>query len=134
MSFTATILRSYTDISKTAISYQETVTDDTQLPAFDGQIAASTSNVEIYVTLTLANLKAFMVRSDQAVTLYTNNPSGSSPQDTISLVANQCRIWTLQTDGSGACPFAGNVTAMYVTNPGGIVANLSIRGICHQHS
>jgi hypothetical protein len=134
MSFSATILRSYTDSSKTPIQFSETVTDDTQLPAFDGQIAAATSNVEIFVTITLSKLMAFMVRSDQAVTLYTNNPSGSSPQDTISLVAGQCRIWTLQTDGSGACPFAGNVTAMYITNAGGTVANVSIRGICHQHS
>jgi hypothetical protein len=134
MSFSATVLRSYTDSSKTPIQFQETVTDDTQLPAFDGQIAAATNNVEIFVSFTLANLKAIVLQCDQAVTIYTNNPSGSSPQDTIPLVLGQARIWTLQTDGSGACPFAGNVTTMYVTNTGGTIANLKIRGICHQHS
>jgi len=134
MSFTHTILRSYTDISNKAISYQETVIDDTEIPSFDGQIAAAGTNVQIHVAFTVANLKSVVLQCDQAVTIYTNNPSGSSPQDTIPLVAGQAKIWTLQTDGSGACPFAGNVTTMYVTNPGGTVANLKIRGICHQHS
>ena len=47
MSFTATILRSYTDSSKLPIQFQETVIDDTQLPAFDGQIAAATPTLSV---------------------------------------------------------------------------------------
>jgi hypothetical protein len=134
MSFTHTVLRSYTDVSKVAIQFSETIVDDSEIPSFDGQIAAATSNVQIHVAFTQANLKSVVMKCDQAVTIYTNNPSGSSPQDTIPLVAGQARIWTLQTDGSGACPFSGNVTTMYVSNAGGTIANLQIRGICHQHS
>jgi hypothetical protein len=133
MSFTATITRSYSDGSK-LITFLETVTDDTDLPSFDGTVAATSANVELFIAFTLANLKAVALKSDQAVTIYTNAPSTGAPQDTIALTAGQVKIWTLQTDGSGGCPFAGNVTAMYVTNPGAAVANISIRGICHQHS
>jgi hypothetical protein len=134
MSFSHTRQVSYTDISNKAISYSESITDDSELPAFDGQIAASGTNVEIYVAITVAHLKSVCISCDQAVTLYTNNPSGSSPQDTIAVAAGQVKTWTLQTDGSGAIPFAGNVTAIYVTNSASTVANLKIRGICHQHS
>ena len=132
--FTATILRSYSDTSLTAISFQESVTDDTLAPAFDGQVAAAGVNVELALAFTLANLRAIALQSDQPITLYTNAPSTGAPQDTIALVKGQAKIWTLQTDGAGACPFAGNVTAVYATNPGVAVANLRIRGISHQHS
>jgi hypothetical protein len=132
--FTAVILRSYADSSLAAISFQETVVDDTLLPAFDGQVAAGGVNVELFVSFTKANLKAIALQSDQPITLYTNAPSTGAPQDTIALVKGQAMIWTLQTDGSGECPFAGNVTAMYATCPGATLANVKIRGICHQHS
>ncbi len=134
MSFTHTILRSYTDISGKAISYNEQITDDSEIPAFDGQIVGAGTNVQIHIAVTQTNMKSLCISCDQAVTIYTNNPSGSSPQDTIPLVAGQTKVWTLQTDGSGANPFSGDVTTAYITNPGSTVANLKIRGICHQHS
>jgi hypothetical protein len=133
MAFTHTILRSYTDTSKTPLSYQEQITDDTEL-GFDGQIAAAGANIQVHFACTRANLKALSIKCDQAVTIYTNDLSSGSPQDTIPLVAGQNKIWTLQTDGLSACPFSGNVTTIYVTNPGGNAANLQIRGIAHQHA
>ncbi len=134
MAFTHTILRSYTDVSGKPISYSEAITDDSEIPSFDGSIVAAGANVQIHVALTKANLKSVVMKCDQAVTIYTNDLSSGSPQDTIPLTAGQAKIWTLQTDGSGACPFSDNVTTMYVSNPGGTVANLQIRGIAHQHS
>lgn len=134
MAFTHTISRSYQDVSGKPIGFTEFVTDDSEIPSFDGQVAAAGTNVQIHIAFTKANLKSVLLKSDQAVTIYTNDLSSGSPQDSIALTAGQAKIWTLQTDGSGACPFSGNVTTMYVTNPGGVVANLQIRGIAHQHS
>lgn len=134
MAFTHSISRSYADVSGKPIVCSETVTDDSEIPSFDGVIVAAGANIQIHVALTKANLKSVVLKCDQAVTIYTNDISSGSPQDTIPLTAGQAKIWTLQTDGSGACPFSGNVTTMYVTNPGGVAANLQIRGIAHQHS
>ena len=70
-----------------------------------------------------------MINSDQAISIKTN--STSAPQDTFSLVATQVKIWTLATDLIAACPFAGDVTAIYITNSSGATANIKIRAIAH---
>jgi hypothetical protein len=133
MSLQHTVTRMYGDTSSNVSSQVEKVIDDTE-HNFDGQVAAAGTNVLITFALTRASLKSLLLYSDQAVTIYTNNPSGSSPQDTILLVAGQAKVWTLQTDLLSACPFSGNITALYITNPGGSVANIKVRAMAHQHS
>lgn len=63
-------------------------------------------------TLTIANLKAIVMVADQNMTVKTN--SSGSPQETISLKAGIPFIWTSEA-GYFAAPFAGNVTALYLT-------------------
>jgi hypothetical protein len=133
MAFTHILSRSFADTSKVTISDVDTITDDTELN-FDGTVASGGSNVQIHWAATVANLKSVAIYSDQAITIYTNDVSGGSPQDTIAVKAGQVIVWTLATEGSGKIPFAGNVTTIYVTNPGGTIANVKIRAIAHQHS
>lgn len=74
-----------------------------------------------------ANLVGLCLSCDQPVTVYTNNPSGSSPQDTIPLVAGQVLSWTAAVEGLSLCPFSGNVTTIYVTNASSAIANFKLR-------
>ena len=82
--------------------------------------------------ITRANLKALAIKTDQAITIKTN--SSGSPTDTITLVGPQCLVWTLQTDTLSKCPFSADVTQIFVTNATGLIANLQIYAITHQHS
>lgn len=125
MSIVHTITRSYKDQSPNALTLVETVTDAYERN-FDQSVPIAT-NTLYNVSLIQAKLKSVCMKSDQAVTIKTNSPG--SPQETINLVAGQAYIWTLQTDGAGKIPFAGDVTAMYITNASGSAANFSLRAI-----
>jgi type IV secretory pathway VirB9-like protein len=95
----------------------------------DASIAASTTNESLSFNLTLANLKSVMIYADGALTLKTN--SSGSPQETITLAAGQEITW--QTGDPGSAPFAGNVTALFVTNGSSTAAvNLKIRALSNQ--
>jgi hypothetical protein len=88
-------------------------------------IATGVTNQQITpFSFTLAKLQDIYILSDQDLTLKTN--STGSPQETLTIKANQPFAWYV---GSGIpAPFAGNVTALYVTT-GAIPAsaNLNIR-------
>jgi hypothetical protein len=88
-------------------------------------IAPSSTNQQIAnFAFTLAKLQGVYILSDQNLTLKTN--STGSPQDTITITANEPFEWN-NTSGIAA-PFAGSVTALYVTT-GAILAsaNLNIK-------
>jgi hypothetical protein len=114
MSISHKITRTYNDTSNVTIQQIETVTADTETN-YDKTLATGT-NEALNLKFTQANLQSLCLSASTATTLYTNNPSGSSPQDTIVLVAGQVLTWSLATDGIGKCPFSGNVTNVYVTN------------------
>lgn len=87
-------------------------------------ITGSTTNKEFYLPFTVAQIQSLVMWSNQALTIKTN--SSGSPQDTINLVANKQLIW--DTDSPPAnIPFAGDVTAIFVTNAGMNTAQLVIR-------
>lgn len=72
---------------------------------------------------TLAKLQSIYILADGALTLKTN--SSGSPQDTIAIAAAEPIDWRI---GAGMpALFAGNITAGYVTNPGGSAVQLDIR-------
>lgn len=125
MSITHTVTRSYKDQSPNALTYIESVTDAYERN-FD-QLVPIATNTLYNVSLIQAKLKSVCLKSDQALTIKTN--SSGSPQETINLVAGQSYIWTLQTDGAGKIPFAGDVTAFYITNSSAAAANFSMRAV-----
>jgi len=67
------------------------------------------------------DLQAIEIYSNQNLTIKTN--SASTPQDTIAVTANVPILWDIQS--IHPCPFAGAVTAMYVTNT--VTARLQMR-------
>lgn len=89
----------------------------------DESIANAVTNGPVDCAFVLARLAAFYMQSDQALTVKTN--SAGSPQETLTLVAATPFVYV---PGVGLpSPFAGNVTALYVTNASGTAAALEIR-------
>ncbi len=125
-----TIARTYND-GLSNIGGLETVTSDTQISA-DIAVPAPSTNKQIDLTFTKANLKSLCLQCDRALSVYTNAASTGSPQDTISLLAGQANVWSLAHDGSGTCPFSDDVTAIYVTLASGSAATFKIRAIADQ--
>jgi hypothetical protein len=84
-------------------------------------VANGASNFFVNIDLDVSHLKVFVLVSDQAITLETND--GGSPQETVSLLANVPLVWT--HDSYHACPFSGDVTGFYFTNASGSAANVT---------
>lgn len=128
MSVTYTITRQIVDRTGSQLNFrQESPTATTALEE-DISIAGTTTNQLLtFPGLTQANLQAvgLFVSAGATVTIKTN--STSSPQDTIVLTNGQVLVWTLATDLIAKCPFAGNVTAIYVSNAGSGAVTFSIR-------
>ena len=131
MSIAHTVTRSYKDQSANTISFSEAMTADNE-DNLDTTLVAATPNQLITWLATRANLVSVVLYSSVAVTIYTNAASSGAPQDTIPLVAGQTKIWTLATDGIGACPFSGNVTALYVTVAGAVAPSFKLRCLKNQ--
>lgn len=75
------------------------------------------ADVEVTCAFTLAQLKLFALLSDKALTVKTNN--ATSPQESLSLAANVPFVYK---PGAGLdSPFAGDVTALFVSGTGAIV-------------
>jgi hypothetical protein len=123
---THTVTRIYKDQSTITLSLQETPTGDTEINV-SKQLSSGT-NQEIDFAVTQANLQSLCISTSTACTVKTN--STGSPQDTISLVAGQCLVWTLATDTIGKCPFSGDVTKIYVTNAS--TTGFNIRALVNQ--
>jgi hypothetical protein len=132
MSVTHTIVRSAVKAPTVAgLQVIEPVVGDFEnnvsilIPAQSGSPVTG-ANFQVNWSCTRSKLQSFVVQSSRPCTIYTNSPSSGSPQDTIPLVnvmdslgnsTGQVLVWTLQADQIGRCPFAGNVTTMYVTPP-----------------
>lgn len=79
-------------------------------------MASDATNVAVAFAATLAKVKSLVIQSDQACTIKTN--SSSTPQETITLVANKPFIVSDAFNPSLTATdfFAGAITALYVTN------------------
>ncbi len=88
-------------------------------------IAGSTTNQQLPAgfAFTLAKLQSIYILAAGVLTLKTN--SSGSPQETLTLAANEPIVWIA---GAGMpALFAGNITAGYVTNAAGTATQLDIR-------
>lgn len=130
MSVTHTVTRIYKDQSANSITDARNVTGNAELNIDDS--VAIAANHQIHWSCTRANLQSLCFWADGPVTVYTNNPSGSSPQDTIPLVANQARDWVLASDLIALCPVSNDVTTVYVTNAGSGAVAFRIRAVLNQ--
>lgn len=120
------------------MSYTNTVTKAVQTPAgiisksvaytgterisIELTIPTATTNQEITIAFTRAQLQSLYIVSDYALTLKTN--STSSPGDTITLQADV--PWNWETGGYFSQPLAADVTKIYATNASGSTATLQI--------
>lgn len=90
---------------------------------FDFSLAANTTNQQVNLAFTKADLQSIFISSDQDITIKTN--SSGSPQDTLTITAGNPFEWDA-TSGI-ANPFAGSVTTAYFTNGTSTNANVSVR-------
>lgn len=127
MAFTHRFTQTYnTDVGQIATATQSFTGDEEN--DFDGQVPANTTNQAATLQVIKANMVSVLIYSDQALTIKTN--SSSTPQDTIVLAAGVPVIWN--SSMSAAAPFSGNVTNMFLTNAGSVVANVKIRVLTQQ--
>lgn len=90
----------------------------------DLTIPDSTVDQEVVIALDVSAVSYFYIVSDQALTVETND--GSSPDDTLTLVANHPYLWT-SDDYDTFLLDTADITALYLTNASGSTANVKIR-------
>lgn len=122
-----TITRIYKDQSANSISFAENPTGNAE-HNIDDNIAVA-ANHQVPWAATRSTLASLCLYASGDVTVYTNDLSSGSPQDTIPLKAGQVLEWTLATDLIARCPIAGNVTTVYVTNAGSGPVVFKIRAL-----
>jgi hypothetical protein len=89
----------------------------------DEAIADGSTDLQVACAFALTGLQAFLLVSDQALTVKTNN--SGAPQETLAIAAGKPLIYL---PGTGApALFAGAVTALFVTNASGATAALKVR-------
>lgn len=116
MSVSNTITVQATMANGTVVGTAETVTSGSN-PFVSELIPANQTDLAVAFAFTNSKLKSFVAHSDVAMVIETND--GSSPQETIHLVAGKTYEWSLTGSymgSSAASPFGGDVTGLYVTN------------------
>lgn len=99
-----------------------TVTN-TQSRAITITLAASTTNHEIDIVLTRAQVKALTLQSNGGDLTIKTNSSGS-PADTVVMVSGGLITWD-PADGIGTDPFAtADVTKLFLTTTAGTIFSL----------
>lgn len=88
-------------------------------------VADATVDELVEIAFDAAKLKSIIIKTDQAVTLETND--GTTPQETISLSAAMALQWV--SGEPGTIPFSGDITAFYFTNSSGETANIEIEAL-----
>lgn len=91
----------------------------------DESVANGQTNSLVACTLDVSAVKGLYLISDQDVLVETND--GTTPDDTISLKANQPYLW--HTDAYDALIFAADITALYVTNASGSAAAIKMYAV-----
>ena len=128
MSVTHTVLRQYRDQSSSSISLSESIVGNTENNFDDAAIPISAAHLVPWSCM-LSELQSLCLYASAALTVTTNSPVGSAPQDTIVLTAGQTLIWTLAGDGIGKCPFSNNVIEIYTDNAGAATCAFKIRAV-----
>jgi len=89
----------------------------------DVAVTAGATAFAVAIAFTVANVQDIYISSDQNITIHTNN--STTPIDTVPVTAGNPILWY---SGSGQnCPFAHDVTHMYIANAASVAANVKIR-------
>lgn len=97
----------------------------------DGQVSLSvsvpdsTTDQLVDLALNVSEIKAVYIVSDQDLTLETND--GSTPDDTLSLVAGVPYVWHENSYYSNL--LITDITALYLTNASGATATLELEAV-----
>lgn len=83
----------------------------------------STTDQQVNVAIDVSAIQSVYILSDQALTVETNN--GTTPDDTITLVANTPYIW--HTGSYFTNLLTTDVTALFLTNASGSTATFDLR-------
>lgn len=111
----------------------DAVSPDSQQMAFTADaldqrelsIPDSTTDQEIVISIDVTAVKVFRIKSDQDVTIETNDPGPDPvPGNTLALVADQPYTW--HEDALDAFKLTVDVTKLYVTNASGAAATVKI--------
>lgn len=100
---------------------QEVTVNDPRRQPIAVEIPDASTDFEVSVSFLLAKLKGYILKSDRAITIETND--GTTPGDTIAMAAGQEREWLLGDDIAGV--FTDDVTKLFITNASGGVATLT---------
>lgn len=111
--FTHTVVETYKTGTGTFASVSNTFNSSTEL-SIDESVPDATTNYEIDVAVTLANVQSMVLYCDQDVTIKTND--SGTPDDTIALAGGTAIIWN--TSRLETNPLTVDLTALYVTNAG----------------
>ncbi len=129
------ITRQYKNQAPGAVALIENPTGNAEINLQDDALPVA-ANHQYHLAFTRANLQSLCISvgtfASGAVTVYTNNPSGSSPQDTIALSSGQTLIWTLAADGLSKCPFSADVTTIYVTSTAPSTISFKVLALLNQ--
>ena len=121
MSFTHKITRRY-ETEGELIEQTKVITADGE-DNRDPVIPDSTTDQLVNMTIDISQLKSIYISTDNTVTLETNN--ATTPIDTLTITPDQPVDW--QVGDVHSNPFSADVTAIYLTNNSGSVANVKIR-------
>lgn len=88
----------------------------------DESVADSQTDYQITVALDVSAVQVFYLVSSQAVTFETND--GSTPDDTISLVADFPYVWS--TDSYDSFLLGTDLTDVFITNASGSAALINM--------
>lgn len=97
----------------------------------DGQVSLEVSvpdsetDMLVDLALNVSEIKSVFITSDQDLTLETND--GSTPDDTLSLVADVPYVWHENSYFSNL--LTTDITALYLTNASGATANFKLEAV-----
>lgn len=123
MSFEHVIAEQVTTNGRT-VRRENTFTGDGQISR-SVAVADSETDMLINFAVDVSQIKSIFIVSDQDLTLETND--GSSPDDTLSLLADVPYVWHENSDYTNL--LTTDITALYATNASGSAATLDIEAL-----
>jgi hypothetical protein len=121
MSFTFRVTKTVTEGSS-QVTNLNTITAQTSVKMAE-VVADTVLNKMLSLAVVLTELKVFTMQATVDMTVYTNDAGTGAPQETFVLLAGQPVIFETGVD---TAIFAGDLTALYVSNTSGASGQLNV--------
>lgn len=125
MPITHRIGETYNGGAGTVSSVTRTFTGDGEV-RYSGSIPAGTTDGQINIAITRANVKSLVFYASKGVTVKTNN--AATPTDTFTLADGQSRIWG-NDELLSRLVITADVTALFVTNAGAAASDFRVEAL-----